>query len=236
MTVKTFRNIHILSTLTLATVLSGCGGGNSKVPTTFSTSAVLSEERLLTTNERNIATRICYAYKSKSTNFRSGDFFNKSFLFSSKKTDCQNSTINFQVAAGLQYDNNNNLIFTPSITLNPSFRFYSLIQTDTNGYLSQLCTKIKNNEPISNTTTSSNVKTQISFEATDMDAYLLMYYNRQSDGSYKIDSAEKFKVRTQFNFTTGQILGMDEVYSSQKVCSSFDKIPNSNFTQSFTAP
>lgn len=236
MTLKTLFNIHILSTLTLATILSGCGGGNSKLPTSFSTSAVLSEERLLTSNERNIATRICYAYKSKSSNFRSGDFLNKSFLFSLKKTDCQNSVLNYQVSAALIYDNNNNLIFAPTIALNPSFRFYSMVQTDTNGYLSQLCTKIKNNEPISNTTTSNNVKTQISFETTDMDAYLLMYYNRQSDGTYKVDSAEKFKVRTQFNFTTGQILGMDQVYSTQKVCSSFDKIKNSDLTQTFTSP
>jgi hypothetical protein len=231
MTKKTCLNILHFSALTI--VLSGCGAGNSKAPVTFSTSAALSEERILTSNERNIATRICYAYKSKSSNFRSGDFIKKSFTFSSQKTDCQNSVLKYQVAAGLQYDNNNNLIFTPGIALNPSFRFYSMVQTDTNGYLSQLCTKIKNNEAISNTTTTNNVKVQISFDTTDMDSYQLMYFNRQSDGTYKVDSAEKFKVRTQFSFTTGQILGMDQVYSTQKVCSSFDKIKNSDFTQTF---
>lgn len=224
-----------LTILVFTSILSSCGGGNSKVPVTFSSTAILAEERPLTEAERKIATRICYAYQSKSNAFRSGGYLNQSFSFTATKTDCQNNTINYNVGAILRYDNDNNLVYSPAAQLNSNFRFYPKVQTDTSGYLSQLCTKIKNNEPISNTVVQTNTKVQISFNTDTMDYFLLMYFNRQSDGSYKADSAEQFKVRTQTNFTTGQILGMDEVYSTQKVCSTFDKIANSNFVQTFTS-
>ncbi len=219
--------------ISLTSLLASCGGGNSKPPTSFSTNAILAEERPLTEDERKIATRICYAYQSKSNNFRSGGYINQNFNFSSVKSDCQNAEIKYNVTAILRYDSNNNLVFSPPAILDQNLRFYPKIQTDTNGYLSQLCTKIKNNESISNTTAQGSSKVQISFNSDGLDYFLLMYFNRQSDGTYKVDSAEQFKVRTQINFTTGKILGMDEVYSTQKVCSTYDKAKNSNFTQTF---
>lgn len=139
----------------------------------------------------------------------------------------------YNVGAVLHYDNNNNLLFAPPILLDPNLRFYQNVQTDTSGYLSQLCTKIKANETITNTTVVNNTKVQISFGIDGLDYFLLMYFNKQTDGTFKIDSAEKFKVRTQTNLSSGQLLGMDEEYSTQKVCSSFDKVPNSNFVQKF---
>ncbi len=221
--------------ISLSSLLASCGGGNSKPPTSFSPNAILAEERPLTNDERNIATRICYAYQSKSNNFRSGGFINQNFNFSASKTDCQNSVLNYNVTATLRYDNNNNLYYAPPAILDPNLRFYTKVQTDTSGYLSQLCSKIRTNQPITNTTTQDSTKVQISFSNDGLDYFLLMYFNKQTDGTYKADSAEQFKVRTQINFTTGQILGMDQVYSTQKVCSSFDKIKNSTFTQTFTS-
>jgi hypothetical protein len=218
---------------TFSSLLASCGGGNSKPPTTFSTKAILSEERTLTNDERKIATRICYAYQSKSNSFRSGGLIGQTFTFSAKKTDCQGTLMTYNVGAVLHYDNNNNLLFAPPVLLDPNLRFYQNVQTDTNGYLSQLCTKIKANEEINNTTVVNNTKVQISFGIEGLDYFLLMYFNKQANGTYKIDSAEKFKVRTQTNLSTGQLLGMDEEYSTQKVCSSFDKVPNSNFVQKF---
>lgn len=219
--------------LSLSFLLASCGGGNSKAPVAFSTSAILSEERPLSSDERKIATRICYAYQSKSNNFRSGGYLNQTFTFKAENTDCQNNKNTYNVGATLRYDTDNNLIYSPPSQLDPNLRFYKKVQTDTSGYLSQLCTKIKNNETISNTTVQNNAKVQISFSNDGLDYFLLMYFIRQSDGTYKVDSAEQFKVRTQTNLTTGQILGMDEVYMSQKVCSFYDKIPNSTFVQTF---
>lgn len=228
--------LHSIILTTFLAGLYGCGGGNSKVQTAFSVNAQLAEERPLNQNEISVATRICYAFQSKSINFRTSNYLNKSFTFAASKTDCQNTKTNYSVSALLRYDNSNNLIYAPNPQLDPYFPFYGKVQTDTSGYLSQLCTKIKSNNTsaISNTTTTNGVKVQISFTREDLDSFMLMYYVQQSNGTYKADSAEKFKIRTQFDYTTGQVLGMDEYYSKQQVCSSYDKVPSSNFEQRFS--
>lgn len=215
-------------------IISSCGGGNSVGKKTFSVDALLSTEGPISTDERNIATRICYAYQSKSKNYRSSGFIGTSFIFSGKTTDCQNNITNYPINSTLKYDFNNDLIYAPPGNFDPNLRFNKKVQTDTSGYLSQLCSKIYNGEVISNTINQQNVKVQISFLREGLDGFLLQYFNRQADSTYKIDSAEKLKVRTQIDYTTGQILGMDEFYSAQKVCGSqFDKNKFSEFEQNF---
>lgn len=204
---------------------------------TFSVDAIISEEHPISTDERNVATRICYAYQSKSKNFRGSDFLGSRFIFSAKQTDCQNNVVNYQVITAMKYDLHNNLAYIPASSFSSTdSQFVKKVQTDTNGYLAQLCTKIQNNETISNTTTQQNVKVQITFIREGLDGFILQYFNKQANNTYKIDSAEKFKVRTQMDYTNGQILGMDEYYSTQKICGSvYDKNKYSNFEQTFTS-
>ncbi len=228
--------ISQLSFVAFSIILSSCGGGKSSVQNTFSVSAVMSEERALSDGERNVAARICYAYQSKSKNFRGADFLGTKFVFTAKNTDCQKSITSYQINTTLKYDSNNNLTYVPKSGFDTTLKFVGTVQTDTYGYLSQLCDKIKNNQTINNTTTQQNVKVQITFIREGLDGFYLQYFNKQNDGSYKIDSAEKFKIRTQIDYSNGQILGMDEYYSTQKVCSSqYDKNANSDFEQTFTS-
>ena len=229
-------SLHSLIILSLTAVLSSCGGGNSIVNKAFSTNAVLSEEHPLSNLERNIATRICYAYQSKSNNFRSSEFLGKTFLFSAKKTDCKNKTMNYVINSILKFDSNNFLIYSPVIAIDPALDFNGKVQTDTIGYLAQLCPKIIRNEEISNTSDQSGVKVQISFSHDKFDAFFLQYFIKQLDNSYKIDSAQKFQVRTQIDYNTGQILGMDESYTTQKICTGkADANPFSVFEQNYQA-
>ncbi len=221
---------------TSAIILSGCGGGKSSVETTFSSTAALNTEGPISTGERNVATRICYAYQSKSKNFRGSDFLGTNFTFSAKKIDCQNTTKTYQINATLKYDDNNNLIYQTPSTIDPNLKFVKKVQTDSSGYLSQLCTKIQNNEVINNTITdvTTGTKVQITFIREGLDGFFLQYFKKQTDNSYKIDSAEKLKVRTQIDYKNGQILGMDESYSNQKICNSqFDVNKYSDYTQTF---
>ena len=217
-------------------ILSSCGGGNSKATNkTFNAEALIADERELTPDERNIATRICYALQSKSKNFRTTDFLGTSFKFTIKNTDCQNGVATYPVSTILKYDAQNNLEFTP-VASDSSLRFTKKVQTDSSGFLAQLCPKILSNEVITNTTATTLGKVQISFQKENLDGFTLTYFNLQTDLSYKIDSAEKFQFRTQADLTTGKILGMDEYYAAQKVCgSSFDKNKFSNFEQNFTS-
>jgi hypothetical protein len=216
-------------------IISSCGGGNSVSKKTFSIDAILSEEHPISNDERNIATRICYAYQSKSNVFRASNFIGTGFLFSGKQTDCQNNISNYQINSTLRYNENNVLIYAPPANFDSTLNFNKSVQTDTAGFLAQICPKIVRNEPISNTTTMTNIKVQITFIREGLDGFILQYFKLQPDGrTFKIDSQDKFKTRTQIDFTNGQIMGTDEYYSTQKVCaSSLDKNRSSDFEQIF---
>lgn len=223
--------------LSTSIILSSCGGGNSKINSGFGLDAQLVDERPLTTAERNIATRICYAYQSKSANFRTASYLGGRFVFTAAKTDCANNISTSQITTTMNYDRTNNLAYIPSTLIDPNTKFFGKVQTDSSGYLSQLCPSILTNQAVSNTILQQNFKVQISFIRENLDGFILNYFSQQGQGTntYKIVTAEKFKVRTLIDFTNGQILGMDEYYSTQQACNSFDKNKFSNFEQSFTS-
>jgi len=229
---KSYKTYTILF-LSFLIILPSCGGGNSKSINSFNTNAILSQVHPITNDERNIATRICYAYQSKSKNFRGSDYLSTQFIFSTQKNNCQNTTTTGQVLTTLNYDISYELSYIPQNILEINTELMKKVQTDSSGYLIQLCSKIKNNEIISNTVDQAGIKIQINFLRENLDGYLLQYFTLQPDNSYKITSAEKFKVRTVIDYTKGQILGMDEYYMSNKLCSPNDKISFSTFEQNF---
>lgn len=215
-------------------IIAGCGGGNSVLEKKMGINAQMSEVRPITNDERNIATRICYAYQSKSKNFRSSGYVGSNFRFGGKKTDCQNVLTNYEIPTKLQYDDNNNLIYSPTAGFDQNLKFNRSVQTDSFGYLAQLCPKVMTNQTISNTFEQQNLRVQIIFFRENFDGFVLQYFTKQANNTYKIDSIEKFKVRSLIDFTTGKILGMDEYYSYEKACTSeLDKKPSSLYEQSF---
>ena len=60
---------HLFILLLTTMILSSCGGGNSVLQKKFSIGALVAEEHAIDNNERNIATRICYAYQSNLITF-----------------------------------------------------------------------------------------------------------------------------------------------------------------------
>lgn len=206
---------QILFLLTLASFAS-CGGGQAgRTPaSTFSTTAQLVATRDLTTEERAIATRICYAYQSKGTNFRTPTYLGGTFYYSITSTDCSKSKTSYQVKATLE-TSGSGLTFKPQNDV----AFESSVQTNESGFIKQLCTKIQNNQAISNTADNGDEKVQISFFKDTLDAYNIQYFSKEK-GTFVASGAEVFKVRTQYNITNGsQILGMDEVYQGYETCS-----------------
>lgn len=213
------KHIYYLLSLTGILAVSGCGsGGGSKDPSGYSTNAQLSVVQNLTPEERTIATRICYAYKSKSSSFRGQSFDGGTFVFAMNSKNCVYTRASYSVSSVLKISSTS-MVFEPD-TDKP---FHKTIQTDESGYLSQLCTKIQNNKPISNTVTETSTQIQIQFFRDTLDSYTLRYFAPSADGSMKITSSETIKVRTQFDLNAGQILGMDESYTIQQTCGSTDK-------------
>jgi hypothetical protein len=229
---KKLLNFIIFSSI--STILFGCGGGNSKSGTSFRLDASVSAQRSIDTNERNIATRICYAYQSKSQNFRLPNYLNTKFNFEVKETDCRGSSTRMSVTSILKLDSLSSILYFSQEKYTGA-NFMKNVQTDVNGYLSSVCTKIRNGQDISNTVEAGAIKIQISFFKEKLDGFYLQYFVRVTANEYKIQSAEKFLVRTQVDMAPDKVLGMDEYYSSQRACASNDPQKFSNFEQTFTS-
>ena len=228
------RISSIIILLLLSFCIISCGGGNNKANTSFSVDALLAEERSLTTNEIQIATRICYAFQVKSQNFRSSEFYGSKFTFSGTKNDCQNIKYSYEIRSTLKFDDKNTLSYIPDKNINEKLTFNNKVQTDSVGYLTQICQKILTNQKVVNTATEQNIKIQIAFFVEDLDGFTLQYFNKQNENLYKFDSGEKFKITTEVDSFKNKIKGMDQFYSSFKICPNlYDKGQSSYFEQNF---
>lgn len=203
--------------LLILILLASCGQATkNSVSTVYSNTEALTSVQDIDINQRNIATRICYAYESKGNKFNSSDFLGGSFNFSVENNGCT-SNQNYSVNGVLVKSTKDGLL---RYAFDGSKEFNNFVQTNGQGYLSTVCTKIKNNQTISNTIEKPGVVIQIMFYRDSMDSYIIKYFIKDAKGNSTIDSSEIFKVRTQFNFTNSQILGMDEEYIKQGGCGS----------------
>lgn len=199
----------------LSVLLASCGQvSKNNVDTVYSSTEALTSVEDIDLNQRNIATRICYAYESKGNKFNSSDFLGGTFNFNVENVGCSNNQ-NYIVNSLLVRSTKDGTLRFASDKAN---YFNGLVQTNNQGYLSTVCSKIKNNQTISNTIDKLNVVIQIKFFRDTLDSYIIKYFVRDAKGNVSIDSSEIFKVRTQFNYTNSQILGMDEEYIKQGSC------------------
>lgn len=227
---RTLQFNHLfLMTATMLTIVSCGANKNNSATTGFSSSLAMTTTKDLTTAERTIATRICYAYQSKSTSFKTQTYFGGSYTFNMTKKDCSDRVESYSIVGVLQSKSTGEFYY---LTSSPQ-TFSSKVQTSNSGFLVQLCSKIQNNLPVSNTAVDGNTTVQVAFTSTDLDTYTLNYFVPQNN-VMKIQYAETFKVRTQFNQGAGQILGMDEVYTKQAVCDGNDA-KFSEFSQKFAS-
>jgi hypothetical protein len=220
------RTSHLLLSSIFLLTLAGCGGAGNKDSTGYSINAQMSVVQDLSTEERAIATRICYAYQSKSSSFRGQSYNAGSFAYKIESRNCVDARANYMVNAVLKAT-------TSSMVMEPDTDkpFQKVVQTDTAGYLTQLCAKIKSNKVISNTVTETSTKIQIRFFKDTLDSYTLRYFNPTgTNGAMKITSAETIKVKTD---SSKGILGMDDKYTIQQTCGTSEKY--SEFNQTFSS-
>lgn len=216
-----FQAMALIVSTTLFATSCG-GGGNKSQSVVFQVGAQMALVENIDNNQRNIATRICYAYQSKNSNFNSSDYLGSKFNFNVNQKTCDAKTTSSSVTAILKKEKD---VFIYSA--NEQNNFYQNVQTNTMGYLSQLCTKINSNQDISNTLDINGNRVQIIFFTDKSDGFKISYFTMDNNNNYKIHSAETFRVRTQLNFIATSILGMDENYTKQEVCNN----DSSNFSE-----
>lgn len=231
MILKRIYSIHILLAIFIFT--NGCGTNNSPIEVPgFSAGAAMKAVQDISTNERNIAASICLAFKSKAAFFKTTEYLGTRFVFETKQKTCgvqgAASTVNSTLAL-------NEIDSTFHYNASNATSFNDFVQTNTSGYLSQVCTKIDNNQAISNTTTINGIVVQIIFFKDALEGYTVQYFTKLADGTTQMTSAETFKFRTTFTYSEAakNIMGMDEYYSKETVCST-DPVKTTIVEQTFT--
>lgn len=214
---------------TVLTSFTGCGNNRKPSSLNFDVNSEMLAVQPLTSEELNIASRICYAYKSKAAKFRT-DYAQKSFSFRLYQKSCDAVESSRTIEASLNAEFGGEVMsYIPKSAVS-SGEFMTAVQTDRVGFLKNVCEKIYRGESISNTVDIDGVKAQIIFERKNLDRYKLNYFIATgatgSESKYVIHSADIITVRTQFDWSNGQILGNDEEVIRYAKCSN-----NSNQTK-----
>jgi hypothetical protein len=229
--IKRTYSIHILLAIFIFTNSCGIRPNQNEVNVpTFSVNAIMKTVQDITPAERNIASSICLAFKSKSQSFKTTDFLGTRFVFQTKQNSCGVDQVSNSVNTMLTQNTDGTLHYN---LLSPVINFNNQVQTDTNGYLAQVCSKIDNNLPISNTVIINGVTVQISFFKNVLDGFVLQYFMRLAGGGSQMISSETYKFRTSFTYTVGKIMGMDEFYSKETACA-YDNTKTNLIEQTFT--
>lgn len=207
----------------MATLL-GCGNNRRPSSDTDIANVAYMEIENIQEPELSIAKRVCYAYKSKRSMLKT-NYHNSNFSFDVSKKDCNGVEISKTLLAKLNAPvEANTLTWLLENNDESSFQFITNVQDDQSGFLKQLCERIfRGTTEVSNSLPLTSTETiQIQFTRSNIDQYRINYFNNINNVQVLM-SSDLFKVRTQFDFTAGQILGFDEEIMRFKKCDQVSK-------------
>jgi hypothetical protein len=201
--------VKTIKLLLIITLISSCGLDSNKRrdgdrPVNFSQS-ISAGGAPLSDQEKSIATRICYAFRSKRSTFRS-ELIGNVFNFKFNKTSCDGSKENDQYStvlrqvlqsAPLVYDSDN------------SNHFYKNVQSDQHGHLQQICKSVLNGETPLDTFDYLGGIAQVRFFSKLGDNFEVVLARKKSalDSEYLPYQAERYTVLTSSG-ATGELLGL----------------------------
>ncbi len=171
----------------------------------------------LSDEEVSVALRICYAYRSKGTRFRT-DRLNKLFRFEMEKTDCDQSKKIESFNSTLKLDSNDVMYFDAPSFMGPYNR---VVQTHDNGHLGSICRQLFAGTTPRNTSVEGDRLLEFSFLKRFQDGYLVRYGKRKdpTDSSeYEVERIERFYVQTNSQ-ATGVPYGLVSQWEWRKMCS-----------------
>ena len=111
-------------------LLASCGqASKTNVDTVYSSTEALTSTEDIDINQRNIATRICYAYESKGNKFNSSDYLGGSFSFNVENNGCTENQ-NYIVNSVLVKSTKDNLL---RYAYTGTKEFTNIVQTNSQG-------------------------------------------------------------------------------------------------------
>ena len=220
-TMNVVYKFNILVLLVSSLLLASCG--NPRKPSSESgiSEVTYMESASLNEGELSVAKRICYSYRSKRSNLKS-NYHNKTFSFNIYQKDCAKNELSKNLNMILNAPTSAQTLTWMPASQEDTFDFITNIQDSDSGYIKQVCDKVFRGEKVSNSITMGGTQTvQIQFSRSNIDQYRLNYFS-ELNGVQTLMSSDVFRVRTQFDFTAGQILGFDEEIIRYKKCENSD--------------
>ena len=197
--------------LLLALFLMSCGNSGRSPATESQLGSALISGGEYTAAEKNIALRICYAYRSKNTNFRA-NFIGTSFLFNVSVDTCEGDSENETLTTTLQAP----LASQPMVYDSTSpLDYYKEVLTEQAGPLSPVCSALlKGGEPLKSILQGNNL-IEISFFANDIDN-IIVRKAKKTGSNYIVYEEQRFQVDSDSDL--GNRIGQIKLFSKEKQC------------------
>lgn len=192
--------------------LASCGVGSRGPATSSQIGQALVAGGEFSDEEKNTAIRICYALRSKNTNFRA-NFLDQDFRFLVTERDCDGEEVNNTITAQLKSQGSNDqMVF---IGLDSSKHFTNVI-TDQDGPISGLCTNLLQGGNPQRSILSGNDLISFSFYATAQDFMIRRVASKVGE-SFIINKEERFKILT--DASSGLKIGKVSLATKDETCS-----------------
>jgi hypothetical protein len=160
----------------------------------------------LTSDEIATALRICYAFRSKRTKFRT-DMKNFEFRFRFEEENCEKESRAEEARASLRLGSHSDPI---EWDINTKADYLPLVQTDVHGFISAICESVVRGETPTNTTQSGVDLMEVSFKAGSLkDSYTVRMGTKEEleDEEFKVYRVATFEVLTNAT-SAGNFLGL----------------------------
>jgi hypothetical protein len=200
-------------------LLAACGPGNQRPieAGNVSLGQELSNSYTLTGERKNVALRICYAYRSKRVEFRS-NHLDDTFQFSVKNRPCNGDESNKTISATLKEP----LLSQPMIfdSSERTMTWFNSVNTDADGVLGNFCDSIIRGDTVTNLLSSSSSQQEVvEFSVgTDSDHYTILTALKNFSGSFVVAKRVVYYVQTT-NQSAPQV-GDDYRITQEEQCAS----------------
>jgi hypothetical protein len=184
--------------------LASCGNSNRSPSTVSQLGSALQPGGEFSSSEKNIALKICYAFRSKNTNYRAS-FLDSTFSFDLTYTGCRANVDEVEKRETL------NTILKAPLTSMPmifdastDIPFNNLVETDKHGALKYICSELLAGRNPTKSKLSGSKMVEVSFYTSGLDNIIVRTASSVS-GAFVIDQEELFEVDTSVGNKTGQV-------------------------------